>query len=414
VINENKKGTRMKNENEWVFRYDRWDPDDQQVREALCTLSNGYWGTRGAAEEATQSGCHYPGAYLAGGYDRLDKIIAGETINHEVLVNWPNWLYLTFSLEDGSWFDLEKVHIRNYCQKLDLQRGMLTRDIHIVEPEGRETHLHSVRLVHMRYPHLAALKWTFIPQNWSGRIRIRSGMDARIINENVERYDEMNGKHFRVLKSGLHRQGELYMVTEALQSHLQTAQGLRTHCSGAPVIEQSVLQEPDIIMEEFLIDVDRHSTFQMEKITALYHSRDRAIFEPRTAVQQALSAAGSFHQLQRPHQAAWSRLWEIGDIRIESRPEDQLMLRLYLFHLLQTASPHLADLDAGLSARGLAGEMYHGHIFWDELFAFPFLNIRLPDVSRSLILYRARREPCPAPGRAKGMPGDLLSLEKRQ
>lgn len=223
--------------NEWVFVYDQWNPEDQHIREALSTLSNRYWCTRGAAEEATQSGCHYPGTYLAGGYDGLEKIIAGEAINHEVLVNWPNWLYLTFTMKNGSWFDVEKVHIRHYRQELDLQRGLLTRDMHVVEPEGRETILRSVRLVHIRYPHLAALQWAFIPQNWSGHIQVRSVLDAGIINGNVERYREMNGKHFRVLHSGLHRQGELYMVTEALQSHIRTAQGVRTHCSGATVIQ---------------------------------------------------------------------------------------------------------------------------------------------------------------------------------
>ncbi|HTU04562.1 MAG TPA: glycosyl hydrolase family 65 protein, partial [Trebonia sp.] len=67
------------------------------------------------------------------------------------------------------------------------------------------------------------------------------------------------------------------------------------------------------------------------------------------------------------------------------------LLRLHIAHLLQVCSPHTADLDAGLPARGLNGEAYRGHVFWDEIYAFPFFNARLPEVTRGLLLYRYRR-----------------------
>src|SRR5690606_34228393 len=47
--------------------------------------------------------------------------------------------------------------------------------------------------------------------------------------------------------------------------------------------------------------------------------------------------------------------------------------------------------DMGVPARGWHGEVYRGHIFWDELFVFPFLNFRFPDLARSLLMYRYRR-----------------------
>ena len=56
-------------------------------------------------------------------------------------------------------------------------------------------------------------------------------------------------------------------------------------------------------------------------------------------------------------------------------------------------SPNSSDLDVGVPARGLHGEAYRGHIFWDELFIFPVLNLRLPMVTRSLLGYRYRRLP---------------------
>src|SRR3546814_17275877 len=70
-----------------------------------------------------------------------------------------------------------------------------------------------------------------------------------------------------------------------------------------------------------------------------------------------------------------------------------MILRLHIFHLLQTISPNTSDLDGGVPARGLHGEAYRGHVFWDELFILPFLNFHLPEIARGLLLYRYRRLP---------------------
>jgi trehalose/maltose hydrolase-like predicted phosphorylase len=67
------------------------------------------------------------------------------------------------------------------------------------------------------------------------------------------------------------------------------------------------------------------------------------------------------------------------------------VLRLHNLHLIQTTSPHVMDLDTGVPARGLHGEAYRGHIFWDELFVFPLFNLRMPEITCALLRYRYRR-----------------------
>jgi len=110
------------------------------VRESLCTLGNGYFATRGAAPEATADGVHYPGTYIAGCYDRLPTELGGRVLEHEDLVNAPNWLPLTFRAVEGDWFRLDTVEILSYRQELDLKRGVLLRDLRIRDGEGRRTH----------------------------------------------------------------------------------------------------------------------------------------------------------------------------------------------------------------------------------------------------------------------------------
>lgn len=82
---------------------------------------------------------------------------------------------------------------------------------------------------------------------------------------------------------------------------------------------------------------------------------------------------------------------EIEEADAASDGRTALVLRLHLFHLLQTVSPNTIDLDVGVPARGWHGEAYRGHVFWDEIFIFPLLNLRLPEITRALLMYRYRR-----------------------
>jgi alpha,alpha-trehalase len=113
--------------NAWVLAYDGFDSPGEELREALCTLGNGYFATRGAAPEAAAGEVHYPGTYVAGLYNRLVSRVAGREVENEDLVNVPNWLPLTIRPEGGPWLDLHQLEVLAYRQELDLRRGVLIR-----------------------------------------------------------------------------------------------------------------------------------------------------------------------------------------------------------------------------------------------------------------------------------------------
>jgi trehalose/maltose hydrolase-like predicted phosphorylase len=91
---------------------------------------------------------HYPGTYLAGGYNRLRTDIAGRVVENEDLVNLPNWLALEFRIADEDWFDARTVTLLSYRQELDLRRGMLLRRSLRGRP-GAAQHAQERRLVSM-------------------------------------------------------------------------------------------------------------------------------------------------------------------------------------------------------------------------------------------------------------------------
>jgi trehalose/maltose hydrolase-like predicted phosphorylase len=107
----------------WTLVFEGWEPADEGRREALCTLGNGYFATRGAAPESVADDVHYPGTYAAGCYNRLSDEIADRAVDSECMVNVPNWLDLRFAIGDGLWIDLSRVQVLQHRETLDLRRG---------------------------------------------------------------------------------------------------------------------------------------------------------------------------------------------------------------------------------------------------------------------------------------------------
>jgi len=385
----------------WVLVYEGFDRDQERLREALCTLGNGCFATRGTAEEVHADEVHYPGTYIAGGFNRLESKVAGRTIVNEDLVNFPNWLCLTFRPEDGEWLDLLRMEILSYRQELHLREGLLIRRFRFRDGLGRETSVVSQRLVHMGDPHLAAIEYKITPENWSGQMRILSTIDGSVANAGVARYRQLSNQHLRIVRmGGVEREG-IYLHVQTSQSRLEVVEAARTElfCNGKQLTpEVRTVEKEDSIGQEFTVKVSEGEPITVEKIVALYTSRDRGITEVAQDARLAAAKCGRFEELLQTHHQAWKRLWRKFDVSLDVSPEAdhgsypiQLILRLHIFHLLQTASPNTIGLDVSVPARGLHGEAYRGHIFWDEVYIFPFYNLRLPEITRSLLLYRYHR-----------------------
>ncbi|MFO8140560.1 MAG: glycosyl hydrolase family 65 protein [Marinobacter sp.] len=378
----------------WTLVYEAFDPEKESLREALCTLGNGYFATRGAAPESEAGQVHYPGTYLAGGYNRLKTEIAGRVIENEDLVNMPNWLLTKFRPEGGDWLNLLSVDILFYRQELDLKEGLLSRRVRFRDEQGRETTLIQRRFVHMEQMHLAGLETTIIPENWSGRMEILSCIDGKLINAGVERYKQLNSKHLSPLRGEAVDDETICLLVETNQSGLRVAEAARTHVYSEEQrieIERKRVEHPGFIGQEFFIEVAEKKPVKIEKIVSVYTSKDFAVSEPALEAAAAVGHAGSFDELFCSHVLQWDHLWNRCDIRLENSDRPQMILRLHIFHLLQTVSINTSDLDVGVPARGWHGEAYRGHVFWDELFIFPYLNLRIPNLTRSLLLYRYRR-----------------------
>jgi alpha,alpha-trehalase len=379
--------------NEWVLDYEGFDPEAEGERETLCTLGNGYFATRGAAPEAVADGVHYPGTYIAGVYNSLVSDISGRAVENESIVNVPNWLPVSMRVGGGTW--LGDAEIVSHRQELDMHEGVLTRCTRFRDDAGRVLSLTQRRFVSMRDPHIAGLETTLVAENWSGTLQVRSALDGTVRNSGVTRYNALDNVHVAPIRT-THENGEVICVhVETNASHLRVAEAARTrlyHNGRRLAPEPEVLEEPACIALTYEVDVEAGDELVVEKIVALFTSRDTGISEPSNEARDwATHVVGDFDQLLARHTISWHHLWRRARLQVSRDDGLARMLHLQLFHLLQTVSNNSVDLDVGVPARGLHGEAYRGHIFWDEVFVIPLLSLRFPQLARALLLYRYRR-----------------------
>ncbi len=379
---------------EWVLVFDGFDPHDEARREALCTTGNGYMATRGAAPEASADETHYPGTYLAGIYNRLVSHVAGKDVEHEDLVNTPNWLPLTFRIGDGEWFGGPTWELLEQRWELDLRHGILTRRARARDALGRIVAVEQRRLVSMHDVHLAALQTRLTAENWSGRLEIRAALDAQVTNAGVRQYRQLDDRHLGDVEVDTVDHETVALSARTLRSRIRIAQAARTRIVHPTEcrLDRSVHQAPAMVAQHFVLDVDPEAPIVVDKIVAVFTSRDPAIAECGLAARTAVARAGDFDQMAADHRGEWERLWTTCALWLDVDGRTPTVVNLHVFHLLQSLSPRsIADIDAGVTARGLHGEAYRGHVFWDELFVFPFVNLRFPAMSRALLMYRHRR-----------------------
>ncbi|HEY7127852.1 MAG TPA: trehalose-phosphatase [Ktedonobacterales bacterium] len=379
---------------EWALAYDSYEPEQERLREVLTSTGNGYFCTRGSAEWADVDDIHYPGTYAHGCYNRETTIMGGRPVLNEDLVNLPNWLVLKLRIGGDEPYTLKNIELLNYRHELDVRNATVLRRLRFRDRQGRETTLASRRFVSMADMHLAALEWTITAENWSGPVEVITALDARVINQGVARYRELEGRHLHPVASRTPGPDTISLIARTRQSHIYVAEAARTRVyreARELEAERGLYRMEDYAQQTLSFELQQGHPARVEKLVSFYTSRDGAINEPLTNAEKSVGRFGTFAESFARHQGAWDELWEACNVDVPRDERVQFLLRFHASHLLQVCSPHTADLDAGVPARGLNGEAYRGHVFWDELYIYPFLNFRLPKITRGLLLYRYRR-----------------------
>ena len=384
---------------------------------SVRSIGNGFFCTRGADPEPGAHRRDYHATYITNVLNELVTPIQlkpGEpprNVSNEDLVNCIDWLPLTFKIDDGPWFDPTTAKIVSGKKTLCLDDGSLVRELVVCDKEGRETSIVSKMCASMADPHLAALEYTVNPLNYSGTITVQSGLRADHKNEGVVRYSKYDQRHVRSESESQHRElSALVAKTTDSGITIATAARLYVTLNGEKIDPKFRCTTAEGAAETtFTQHVEQGQMLTVNKVVGISTSSegasesnapDRMRTSNSNPAKTALLAVNNeqFPDYAAVHRASaerWKALWDAVDVRVEGGDRlTQQLLRLHLYHSLLTASPANIDLklDASIGPRGLTGETYRGHVFWDtEMYILPQICAHQPEVARQLLEFRYKR-----------------------
>ncbi|MBK9292518.1 MAG: beta-phosphoglucomutase family hydrolase [Bacteroidetes bacterium] len=371
----------------WSITYHDYDTRKERSREALLTVGNGYFGTRGAMEETHANKVNYPGTYMASMYNRLVTKVAGRDVENEDFVNLPNWLPVTFRIAGGEWFDPNQSKILRIRRTIHFDTGLMEREMLVEDREGRQTSVRSQRFASMDNMMLAGLKYQITPLNYSADIELKSTIDGDLINAGVERYKSLNQQHLAPVSQGVEHD-KMFVLVETTQSKHRICVAAIHHFNQAtPQYEVG----KSVVSAVFRTHAQQNQTLTLEKIVSLCSDKETFVEDALPSALNALKKDMRFDALFNRSAESWKHLWQKADITLSGDRFSQKLLRLHIYHLFVSMSPHNTRLDASITARGLHGEAYRGHVFWDELYILPWYDFQLPEVAKSMLMYRYRR-----------------------
>ncbi|MCD4710258.1 MAG: hypothetical protein K8R52_05380, partial [Bacteroidales bacterium] len=375
----------------WLLKYHDYNQEQERSREALLAVGNGYFGTRGALEESRANKVNYPGTYITGLFNRLVSKVGERDIENEDFVNATNWLPVTFRIDNGPWFEFTPeptFKVTDIHRTLDLRLGELRREMVVEDQEGRLTRVVTSRFAGMADPHRAGLRYAVTPLNYEGTIGMKSGLHGNHTNAGIERYNSLEQEHLEAVTET--SSGEVTeLVVKTTQSELLVA--VCASCSLNREAEGGTSSGEGWIESHLSMEVPKDQEVVLEKMVSIYTSRDPGVEDPLEEARSTLEAMSDYEGELNLSAGRWKELWERIDVVISGDREAQKLVRLHLFHMMVSASPHHAGLDSGIPPRGLHGEAYRGHIFWDELYILPLFNLHFPEVVKSVLMYRYRR-----------------------
>ena len=350
--------------------------------EAVMCQGNGYMGLRSSTEE------HYFGEkrdfFIAGTFNKFDDNEVTE------LPNAADMIAMDMEF-NGQRFSLELGENRDYYRQLNIRTGELSRKVIWVSPEGDEIEFTFQRIVSMKELHTLAQRVTVKPLNRNVAMKMETGIDGSVTNSGAQHFSEGDKRFY----------DNTYM--QCCQTTAQSGidfvftTGVDFQCEGNPMeVKHHIVMDRRKIFCEYTMELEKGKELVIEKISNVFTSRDKdcegmdmKAIQEKGLEELKKSTKTGYDRLAQESAQTWEKdVWSKTPILIESENAlDQLAIRFAQYHLYVMTPRH--DNRMNIGAKGLSGEGYKGHTFWDtDIFALPYFTFTDPEVARSLEEYR--------------------------
>lgn len=344
------------------IEFNQFDEEMLNKEAALMTTGNGYLGVRGVHEEKYRN--QDRGFFVRGIFDRTVGTEAAE------LVNLPDITELELRI-NGELFSLNSPQVTDYQRFLDLSTGELIRSLKWQTEQGDRFKIINKRIVSQKNKEQIAFQLIVEPLDNDCEISVKTGIDGQV----------SNGGNQHLIERDIRVYDERVLVAEyeTIESHLTLGLAMRLNKRG--IISAKNRKVQTSIQEA----CQKNAPFIFEKVVYIFSSLENDY--PQEAVKKAAEREIPYEQIAKTVKDSWDDFWSEHRVVIDSQNTfDQLALDFCCYHL-QIMTPD--DPQFSVAAKGLTGEGYKGHVFWDtEIFILPFFLHNEPAIAKNLLKYR--------------------------
>ncbi len=381
------------NNNPWMIQQDAFSAPDTQLFETLFALGNGYIGVRATQDEGVaDSVATTPGTYLNGFFERKqihygERFFGYPTEGQTMVpvidsgVFRPKINNTTLALGDST--------IRDYSRSLDLQTGVLTRRLVWLLDDGQQIEVTSQRMVLHAHRHISAIRYALraLETACDGTLmtELSNRPKAAVASDDPRLGHGLADQPLKTMSVGS-AHGTQLLMAQTRQSAFDVMAMARLVVN-RPVDMQSA-HEADNVTTSIAFSLAASEVLTVDKFVCYATSLDvnSAELPAFCAAQLAHVTTCGWDQLSAEQARYMADFWKNSTVTIKGDMRAQRGLRFNMFHLLQSTG---RDAKTNIAAKGLTGEGYEGHTFWDtEIYVLPFFLYTKPEIARALLTYR--------------------------
>jgi len=371
--------------NEWKVVERGFDPSYSKVSESIFSLCNESIGARGFFDEGGSIDS-LRGAYINGVYELIDlpKSYKGIVEKTHFMIPAVDWLETLIVLDDEV-LDIGKVEYSGFIRELDMHSGTLTRSFIWHTKTGKDLRLTFIRFTDMQNSERAYQQIIFEALNFSGSVTLSMGLSFDVI------HNGRNTCYWGDTKSG----------SSGNKCYIQS----KTIMSGKSVFAAAVIDSPSelrstsdakyISLNTNLPLTSGLPVCVSKRVVIVFdETEENELWQTGQALLEKTETV-SFEDALAGQKAYWENYWKLSDVVIEAAnssvaaevEEEQQGIRFCSFQMSQTY--HGGNKKHNIGAKGLTGESYNGHAFWDtEACCMPFYLFNNPEAARSLLMFR--------------------------
>ena len=366
------------------------DPYHISLNEALFHNANGYIGVRYDFEEGyPEENSYVPSQYINGFYDftpmKQAENLYGLVTEKQTMLNIADTQSIKLFLGDES-FSMFRGTVLTSRLWVDMAKGVTVRKVIWRSPQGKEVELTITRMTSFHQLSLFTIQYEVLPLNFTAEIRFESAHNGNVVNYVDPEDPRMADECFRYLMpiSCEIKDGASFITSATSRSGLEV-------CSCVKNVLSQEHQQEFFIGDHLTVCEFKTEAIQGKKIELIKYAvfcdsirsakaRKQAELEINKALAIPLS---ELYQKQEEYLAAY---WNNCRVEIDGDSDSNLSIRYSLYQLIQSIGK---DPFSNVPPKGLSGDGYEGHYFWDtEMYILPFLTITNPDLAKTLLEYR--------------------------